>query len=123
MLFKNYDIEVSDTLDYNEMKILITDLLDIALIILPKFALLRTAEAKERKKLKKYCKKLQKSQEILFMYFEGLLIKNKEIDIPIDEFVKMFDNFRISELVSSQKIRLRGLEQRFKSKIINPSPS
>lgn len=114
ILFKNYDIEISDTLDNVEMKILITDVLNISMNFLPWYALNTIDDKIYKEILDNYWKTLKKLQGKRTRHYEKLLIRDKNIKIKIDEFITMFDYESIKCLVNSSKLRTQAIKDHTK---------
>ncbi|OMJ91072.1 hypothetical protein SteCoe_6430 [Stentor coeruleus] len=105
ILFLNYDIEISDSLDPKEIKVMITDILEIALVHIPKTAKTCINNINESKSLKKYCFKLNKYKAELAEYYKKLLIKDYNVEIKVDDFVAMFENENIRALLYPSRLR------------------
>lgn len=106
ILFLNYDIEISDTLDPKEIKVMITDILEIALVHIPKTAKACLGDSSLSSSLKKYCYKLNRYKSELADYYQKLLIKDYNIEIKLEDFVSMFENENIRDLLYPSKLRM-----------------
>ena len=118
VIFKNYDTEISNTLDINEMRVLIDDLLEIALIIIPNYALSIINDEEEKTEVNKYNRKLSSVFNTFYKFYEILLIKDQETDITLDQFVELFNYEEISAMASASKLRKLGIQEH--SKVIAP---
>ena len=110
-LFTNYDIQVTDTLDYKEMLVLITDIVEIAMVILPAYAKEAAEDPGEKKVLEKYKLKLREVKTHVHEFYESLLIKDESIDISISEFLEMFNKSEIRSIVWPRDARLLALNK------------
>ena len=118
ILFKNYDTEISNTLDINEIQVLLDDILTIALVILPSYALSLNANHPGRIQLVKYNEKLAGILPTFYSFYEIILIKDVNTQITLDQFVDMFGTNEIAALASATA--LRELAIREHAKVIAP---
>ena len=111
ILFTNYDVEITDTLDSMEMQMLITDVVKIAIVILPMYAK-ETAESNQDKKiLEEYTIKLQQIKAAVHEHYKSLLITGESMNITNIQFVSMFTNSEICSIVCSRNIRELALKK------------
>ena len=110
VLFKNYDTSVSDSLEYNEILVLITDILEIALIFIPKFAQALAKNEESKKCIAKYHLNFSENFKSIHEYYKKLLIEPETVNLKVDKFLKMFENEEVSAFVSSYKLRQVALQ-------------
>lgn len=118
ILFQNYDLDLSKSIDQGEFKVLLEDLVDIALIRIPKLALRFAGEA-ETFLLKKYNRRIVSIKRIVTKFYIILIHPEKEKILSYQEFIDKFDSEDIQALVSSQ--RLREVATRHYNTVIAPS--
>ena len=87
VLFKNYDTSVSDSLEYNEILVLITDILEIALIFIPKFAQALAKNEESKKCIAKYHLNFSENFKSIHEYYKKLLIEPETVNLKVDKFL------------------------------------
>lgn len=111
ILFKNYDFLISNSLDSIEMKELITDILNISLIIIPNYALDIMKDDSKKVEISKYNKKLAAVLPALLKFYDYILLSDPTTDLQLDVFLKLFKSKEISMLASATKLRTFAIEE------------
>lgn len=119
VLFKIYDIVKDNTLDESEMRIMIEDILEIALVIIPTYAYNITEDEERKVELGKYIKKLNSVLDTMIKYYEILFSQGQGTVITFNDFVDMFNSDEINALGSSS--RIRKLSNREHARVIAPA--
>jgi hypothetical protein len=119
VLFHNYDIKISNTLDIEEVRVLLGDILDISLRILPQYALSTLINESNRLEQLKYNKKLMSVFNTFLGYYEVILIKEEGSELSLEDFIKFFDSSDILALSSATKLRKFAIKEH--SRIIVPA--
>lgn len=106
LLFKNYDIDISQTLDKKEIEALIEDILTVSCRIIPGYAISIDPSNKE---LIEYASKLSQVERVLIKYFSNLFLES-HTHITEKEFYKAFKIEVVCYLLHSSEMRKYAFE-------------
>lgn len=102
-LFLNYSLKKS--LDYKEIKAMICDIIEVALVHIVKAAKTCVSDRISNEELKKYYYKLCKYKPELKKYYKKLLIKDFSTGIKMDEFIAMFEDKFVMKMLCPSMLR------------------
>ncbi|OMJ86829.1 hypothetical protein SteCoe_11605 [Stentor coeruleus] len=101
LLFKNYDVDISQTLDKNEIETLVGDILTVSCRIIPGYAVSIDPGNKE---LIEYASKISQVEKVLIKHYSNLLLENHTY-ITEKEFYKAFKIDAVRYLLYSSDMR------------------
>lgn len=110
-LFKNYDLDLSNTISQHELEAVIQEVLDIALEYIVNFAL--QTETSAGLLLKKHSEKLLKVKPLLLKYYRWILNSDKKAEITYEGFMELFakGTRSVRGLVDSSVLREVAVEK------------
>lgn len=109
-LFENYDEDTSKSIGVSEFKSMLNDLLEIALIFLPKYALENTSGL-ERTSLTQYIEKLLNVKNTLSIYLFQRLMESDFDELSKSHFIISFKDQELRSLLNSSKLRKLAIDK------------
>ncbi|OMJ93234.1 hypothetical protein SteCoe_3811 [Stentor coeruleus] len=106
LLFKNYDLDASLTLDCSEIETLIEDVLMVSCKIIPGYAIFLDPGDKE---LIDYSSKISQVERGLINYFTNIILENRD-HVTEEEFCKAFKIDMIRLIITSSEMRLHAYD-------------
>ncbi|CAG9321587.1 unnamed protein product [Blepharisma stoltei] len=104
LLFQNYDVDLSKSIDYDEFVIMLNELIEIGLTRIPKLAWELAAED-EKFLLGKYMRRLEIAKPIVKKFYVVMIHRDKEAELSYDDFVNMFSKEELKMMVNAKTLR------------------
>lgn len=109
LLFQNYDVDSSNSLGKEEVKLMISDIISIVFQYLLTYAMCMFDSAQSND-LEEYKKSLINIKGTISNYFLNLIFEGQDQEISLENFVRQFTQTECKFLITTSQLRIYSIE-------------